>query len=699
MAEEGENAPLKFEITSPPPSLTSRANIAPNNWKSCAFTGSIGLFLGILLVAVTYPRSETQAEASFGPHSASLPFCCYHALDDFDVCGSCISKRAPLVPCARCSDCGGVFCSGDGDWPSSAIFAKTDSGTIEGVFNSSIQALEFLGVPYSQPPVKERRWQPPKKPLAWNGVLPALSIGPDCIQPGLSAPFTDEDCLRLSIWTERLEPDASLPVLVYLHGGSSLPVSGGAYRGWSAGDGAVSSMARRGPFLTISVNYRLGVAGFLASEALAAFDERGAGLVGNYGLLDVIEALRWIRRNARQFGGDPSKVTVMGHSSGGTIVLALLASPLARGLFHRAISMSGDPTLVNSTTADAIAASHQKPIMKSKCAHFLNSSLSNASSLPALRSCLYSLTAEDLVAMTPEEWDPKSFGFNVFNASVKAPLLLVDGVDAGACERTVSNHIGDHQLSEPVLPCPFATAKWANIPTILGTTREEADLKPADDTRGFTLDEFRSFVTAQVGRFQSGAISEELGDIYTNSSFDPQRKYAEIIGDASMYCPIIEFALRMRQATHVERFGKVDEAKNTGFYVYSTSQTPGSGEYCPLAKIQAFDYCPTGSFQGIDMLMLFRPPYPAYKYTPADFEYSALLLSRFREFMIKGTVDAWDSFSARAINSDIAPSNQIEYRVVDLQTKCNSKSLVMLENFKRDACNLIMSKGFSRALI
>ena len=196
---------------------------------------------------------------------------------------------------------------------------------------------EFQGIPYAAPPTGALRWKPPQPAPAWNGVRQAKHFGPRCMQLPL---FDDmrfrsagmgEDCLYLNVWRPA-GAAARLPVLVYFFGG-----------GFVAGDGSElrydgASLASRG-IITVTVNYRLGVFGFFATPALAAESPHHAA--GNYGLLDQVAALRWVRDNIAAFGGDPAQVTIAGESAGSIAVSALMTSPLSRGLFARAIGESG----------------------------------------------------------------------------------------------------------------------------------------------------------------------------------------------------------------------------------------------------------------------------------------------------------------------------------------------------------------------
>lgn len=198
----------------------------------------------------------------------------------------------------------------------------------------------FKGIPYAAPPVGELRWRAPVAAQPWEGVRQATAFGMnapqrivfDDIDPNL--PGMSEDCLYLNVWTpDRLDGgDAGLPVMVWIHGG-----------GFAAGHGAEprydgARLAARG-IIVVTMNYRLGVLGFLAHPGLSAENLQGAS--GNWGLLDIVEVLRWTKRNIRAFGGNPDAVTIAGESAGSGAVCALMAAPMAKGLFARAIGQSG----------------------------------------------------------------------------------------------------------------------------------------------------------------------------------------------------------------------------------------------------------------------------------------------------------------------------------------------------------------------
>jgi para-nitrobenzyl esterase len=215
---------------------------------------------------------------------------------------------------------------------------KTAAGLVKGTNTTDGRIRIFKGIPYAAPPIGELRWQAPRPAVAWQGTRDATRSGPACLQGRIygDIAFTDlsEDCLSLNIWTPAVarSADERLPVMVWIHGG-----------GFQAGAGAEprhdgEAFARKNVVL-VTFNYRLGVFGFLAHPELTR--ESGHNASGNYGLLDQVAALRWVQANIAEFGGDPGNVTIFGESAGSLSVSALMASPLARGLFHKAIGESG----------------------------------------------------------------------------------------------------------------------------------------------------------------------------------------------------------------------------------------------------------------------------------------------------------------------------------------------------------------------
>ncbi len=213
--------------------------------------------------------------------------------------------------------------------------ARVTGGTVAGTVVDGVS--EFKGIPFAAPPVGELRWKAPRPVTPWHGVRQTVAFGPACIQnavalgrqaPGITA---SEDCLYLDVWTPAKSARERLPVIAWIYGGgftggmTSAPLYDGTH------------FAQKG-VVFVSLSYRVGALGFLATPQLSRESGHGSG---NYGLLDQIAGLKWIRRNITQFGGDPSKVTLLGHSAGAISVSMLAGSPLAKGLFRGVISESG----------------------------------------------------------------------------------------------------------------------------------------------------------------------------------------------------------------------------------------------------------------------------------------------------------------------------------------------------------------------
>jgi para-nitrobenzyl esterase len=216
---------------------------------------------------------------------------------------------------------------------------RIHSGLIVGeVLDPSVNLQAFRGIPYAAPPIGDLRWRLPQDVMPWSDVRECVQFGAVCPQVdkgswlmGGPLPPQDEDCLFLNIWTTNAGGDEKLPVMVWIHGG-------GFTGGWSnqcAYEG--SEFAKRGVVL-VTINYRVGPLGNLAHPALST--ESGRDLSGNYGFLDQIATLNWVQENISAFGGDSGNVTIFGESAGGSSVEALCVSPLAKGLFHRAIAQS-----------------------------------------------------------------------------------------------------------------------------------------------------------------------------------------------------------------------------------------------------------------------------------------------------------------------------------------------------------------------
>lgn len=272
----------------------------------------------------------------------------------------------------------------------------------------------FKGIPYATPPVGERRWRAPEPLPAWEGVREATKFGAACVQPkprgpsiyGWDLPAMSEDCLSLNIWAPAASDKA--PVFVWIHGGALTSGSGGdpIYDG--------SALAKRG-MVVVSINYRLGALGYLAHPELSA--ESADGVSGNYGLLDQIAALEWVKANIASFGGDPGNVTIAGESAGALSVMALMAAPRAHGLFHKAIAQSA-----YMVSAQALRETQHGTVPAEEQGRDLGAKI-GASDLASLR-------AMDASAITEKTATTGFFPFITIDGKV-LPRQLVDTFDRG----------------------------------------------------------------------------------------------------------------------------------------------------------------------------------------------------------------------------------------------------------------------------
>ncbi len=381
--------------------------------------------------------------------------------------------------------------------PAAAQAVRTASGPVRGAVDGDV--IAFKGLPYAAAPVGPLRWHAPQAPARWRAVREATKFGADCLQnalPGVegSGQPTSEDCLFLNVWAPRVTPRAKLPVMVWIHGGgfvsgsSALPETDGA------------RLAARGVVL-VSFNYRLGRFGFFAHPALSA--EARGNSTGNWGLMDQIAALKWVKRNIAAFGGDPANVTIFGESAGGESVLRLMASPVAKGLFAKAISASGGgrdswPTLAEAEVKGSAFAA------------------GNAAALRALPA------AKVLGGITMMNKEEKQYSGPVTDGAI---------IPANA-DRL------------------FAAGKQARIPTIIGNNDDELSFVPAA---------FLPMVNTPV-LAQLGSKANAVQAAYPT----PQAATRRVAGDVIFTEPALAMATRHARAgvpTWLYRFGYVAQAK------------------------------------------------------------------------------------------------------------------------------------------
>ena len=411
---------------------------------------------------------------------------------------SAVSAVSVAAAALAASAAGAVAAPGSGG-PSPIV--RTDDGLVRGADVAGVDS--FLGLPYAAPPTGNLRWRPPQPAAAWSGVRDATTFGPSCPQdtnpkanPFLPPGPISEDCLYLNVYTPALGQDGNdqggRPVLVWIHGGGLVQDGARNYDGTKlAADGIV----------VVTINYRLGALGFLAHPALAS---RPGGPAGNYGLMDQQAALRWVRDNIAQFGGDPENVTIAGQSAGGLSVLAQMVSPGARGLFQRAIVQSGTFAL------------NQEPLVTAEAA---GETFATAVGCPdQTAACLRNAPVSDLVS----------------NFGVEIPGVVDGSV-----------------LTQPI-GTALASGQFARVPVINGITHDEELLFVA----GLSLTVSQGTDVPLAAPLNSSAnyptdIAQALGvsparataiaNEYPLSAYpNPVVAFSLLVSDASFACPALQ---------------------------------------------------------------------------------------------------------------------------------------------------------------
>ena len=364
------------------------------------------------------------------------------------------------------------------------LVVPTDKGAVRGLYAGD--AREFFGIPYAAPPVGSLRWQPPQPAGAWTGVRNATWPGSACAQigsiaTGVITTSTSENCLYLNVYTPTDVGRGGLPVMVWIHGGGFTGGAGSSY------DGSV--LAAQGHVIVVTINYRLGAFGFLA---LPGLDGKTAG--GDFGLLDQQAALRWVRQNARAFGGNPRDVTEFGESAGAASVCDNMASPAATGLFTRAIAESG--CLLGGPSQQTAETTGRAFAVKLGC--------TNAATQVA---CLQRQSVTGILqAQSAFGWSPVA--------------------------------------GTPVLPlqpaAAFAAGRYSHVPLLQGTNLDEGRFFVAlsYDLAGdpLTAAEYAQVIQASYGAGAAAVLAQ-----YPLSGYaSPDLAYAQVITDAGFSCPALQ---------------------------------------------------------------------------------------------------------------------------------------------------------------
>lgn len=385
------------------------------------------------------------------------------------------------------------------------VVVRTASGPVQGEKDRGLQV--FRGIPFAAPPVGRLRFRPPAPPIPWNEVRPAHDFAPACPQllednPASKNNVMAEDCLALNIWTPSAD-NKNRPVMVWIHGGGW--VAGSARGTWYDG----TALASRGDVVVVTLQYRLGPWGFLELSEAGGHDYAQSA---NLGLLDQVEALKWVHRNIAAFGGDSNNVTVFGVSAGAASAGSLMAMPVARGLFHKAIMESGTPWVVGT---EARAGEVSRAYLK----------VAGVSSIEQLQR----LTMVQLR---------------------DAEKKLLDAFTEGTTFRpTVDSLV----LKEPPVQT-IADGRAAAIPTLIGTNLDEMRLWPA--TTGPALDRRpMGLLEAQVTELV-GSRAQDVIATYRKADADNADAVIHLLGDLLSRMPSIRIAEAnsRRQATYMYLF-------------------------------------------------------------------------------------------------------------------------------------------------
>jgi para-nitrobenzyl esterase len=408
---------------------------------------------------------------------------------------------------------------------------QTAQGTVAGLQVKGIS--EFRGIPYAMPPVGDLRWRPPVAAQSWTGTRPATQFGPACAQVTTLGAFAgpanvNEDCLTLNVFTPQIGASRKLPVLIWLHGGGNMD---GSSRDYDA-----SRLAARGKIIVVSINYRLGLLGWLANPALDAEGHPFA----NYGLLDQQLALKWVRQNITAFGGDPENVTLGGQSAGSIDAEANVASPLAAGLFQRAIFQS---VVLDGTPL---------PAAEKTGADFAAAAGCGRGATPEVAACLRRLPVQRIMQLSG-------------TASTQGPyvsILIADGqiVPAGG------------------LFAAFKRGAFTHMPIMSGTVHDEynfltaiAEYFSGPPRHPITAAQFDNFVTSSY----AAGMAKRVFAAYPLAAYATPQLAWNAAGTDGLVCP--QWTLNRILASQVPVYGYEFDDQTAPFYF------PAMPGFAPLA--------------------------------------------------------------------------------------------------------------------
>lgn len=466
----------------------------------------------------------------------------------------------------------------------------TESGPVTGTVAAGHRS--FQGIPYAAPPVGALRWASPRPHTRWSEPWDASRPGSTCPQTGDflgDKPSENEDCLTLNVTTPRRTANRPLPIMVWIHGGGFYSGSGDIY--------GAEQLAIRGDVVVVTVNYRLGVFGFLAHPSLngGASQQRS----GNFGLEDQQAALRWVRRNAASFGGNPRSVTLFGESAGGVSTCAHLSAPGSAGLFHRAIVQSGPCALTTQWPYQDGGNWVARPRTTAEQVGLAFAAKLGCDGPATTVSCLRAKPAADLLAA--------SEGGHGFGPVVGGGVLPVN-----------PNHA-------------LATGRFNKVPVMHGTTRDEHQTFQAaiDEFSGHpaTAAEVRTELETVLGREKAARVLTRypLGEYH-----NPSAALATIWTDYTWSCTGLSTDRLLAKSVPTYAFEFADE------------QAPWFSDWTPPSF-------PTGAYHASELQYLFSGAYSAGKFSPTQQRLSDQMISYWTRFAHTGdpngpTTPHWPTF-------------------------------------------------------
>jgi para-nitrobenzyl esterase len=434
-----------------------------------------------------------------------------------------------------------ILMSGHADATTSASppVVQTSQGAISGVLTNAVRA--YLGIPYAAAPVGDLRWQSPQPPKKWSGTRNGTAFGSRCAQPKsiVSPESTEEDCLFLNVHVPDDIGHSKLPVMVWIHGG--------AFLSGSASDYDMTTLAKTGRAVVVSINYRVGAFGFFRHPELVAQHTSS-----NLGLQDQQAALRWVQSQIERFGGDPSRVTIFGESAGGVSACLHLVSPQSKGLFHRAIAQSGPCNLLTTTTPAAMQAQSTTLGTKLACPEG-----------PGQLACMRQKSAAELVATS-----------------------VPNGNEVDADIRWTPVRDGISLTGNPAQQ--VQRGQFTRVPVMIGSNHDEGRLFVATEYhQAFQWPVVPAQFTAVVNRVAGSdtAFAQQLASTYNSTNYGTlDLAFSALLTDYYFSCDT------MHDAEALSRYVP------TYSYEFTEPNTPAP--YDPLM--------PLGAFHGADLRFIFQ---------------------------------------------------------------------------------------------